>query len=114
MCIRDRIQTLGIHPDNSISVQLEPPVDGVWVLSNRTIDTSGAEYTGPVDPAKCGRQGAFEDCEAYIGSLGLRQDISYVPVDRFWALQWRELGLLAGMTALLVLAGVWWLRRRVA
>jgi ABC-type transport system involved in multi-copper enzyme maturation permease subunit len=112
----DRIRELGIHGDNSISVFLRPPVDGAWTVENRTVDTSGAEFTGPVDTTKCGMDagGGPRACEAWLGSLGLRQDITYVPAERFWTLQWRELGVFAGMTALLALFCVWWIRRRVA
>lgn len=112
----DRIRELGIHGDNSISVYLRPPVEGAWTVANRTVDTSGAEFTGPVDPAKCGMdaQGGPRACEEWLGTLGLRQDITYVPAERFWTLQWRELGVFTCVTGLLSLFCVWWIRRRVA
>jgi hypothetical protein len=111
----DRLQSMGIHPDNSISVFLRPPVDGAWMLENRTVDAAGKEFTGPTDPAKCGRDGGGpRACEEWLGTLGLRQEASYVPAERFWTLQLRELGLFIGVTALLALFCVWWIRRRVA
>jgi hypothetical protein len=112
---QERLQELGIHPDNSISLFLRPPVAGAWTLENRTVDTSGKEFTGPVDPAKCGRDAVGpRSCEEWLATLGLRQEASYVPAEQFWTLQWRELGVFTGMTALLSLFCVWWIRRRVA
>lgn len=114
--VPDQIRELGIHNDKTISVFMRPPVDGAWTLDNRTVKPSGAEFSGPVDLTKCGPDaaGGPRGCEQWLGTLGLRQDISYVPADRFWTLQWRELALFAGITALLSLFCVWWIRRRVA
>jgi len=114
--VPDSIRELGIHNDETISVFMRPPVEGAWTVSNRTITSSGAEFTGPVDLTKCGPDagGGPRACEKWLGTLGLRQDISYVPADRFWTLQWRELGVFTGITALLSLFCVWWIRRRVA
>ena len=109
----ERIDHLGIQPGNRITVALNAPVEGAWVLSNRTIDAAGRNYSGPADPAFCGPKAGFELCRDHLSGLGLRQDITYVPAERFWTLQWRELGLFTVLTALLALAGVWWVRRRV-
>jgi ABC-type transport system involved in multi-copper enzyme maturation permease subunit len=109
----ERIQQMGIHPDNSVTIFLRAPSENAWVLDNRTIDASGAEFTGPVDPAKCGRGGP-QECEVWLGTQNLRQDVSYVPAGQFWTLQWRELGLFLGLTALMALFSLWWIRRRVA
>jgi hypothetical protein len=47
------------------------------------------------------------------GRDGRRGGLQCGPADRFWTLQWRESGLMLGLTALLALFSVWWLRRRL-
>jgi ABC-type transport system involved in multi-copper enzyme maturation permease subunit len=109
----ERIDHFGIQPNNRVNISMEAPVDGAWVLARRMIDSTGAAYSGPVDPTRCGPSAGFDSCPQYLAGLGLQQEISYVPAERFWTLQWRELGLFTGLTVLLSLAGVWWVRRRV-
>ena len=109
----ERIDHFGIQTNNRVNISMEAPVDGAWVLARRMIDSTGAAYSGPVDPTRCGPSAGFDSCPQYLAGLGLRQEASYVPAERFWALQWREFALFAGLTALLSLAGVWWVRRRV-
>jgi ABC-type transport system involved in multi-copper enzyme maturation permease subunit len=97
-----------------IQVSLQPPVSDAWAVDNRTVDAAGDNYTGPVDPTSCGPEASPADCEHWLTGLGLRQEIDYVPGDRFWALQWRELGVLLAATVLLSWGCLWWIRRRVA
>ncbi|MEU8819460.1 ABC transporter permease subunit [Actinoplanes sp. NPDC048796] len=110
-----KIESLGIGSDNTIKVKMALPVEEAWELSNVTAGPDGEEYTGPVDPAKCGRDaGGPRACERYLGTLNLTQKASYIPVDRFWLLQWRELGLLLAVSALLAATAIWWINRKVA
>jgi hypothetical protein len=86
---------------------------GAWVLSNETWTAAGKPFTGPVDTSRCGPSSSPKHCFDWLAGLGLRQHATYVPADRFWSLQWRESGLMLGLTALLTLVSVWWLRRRL-
>jgi ABC-2 family transporter len=88
--------------------------EGAWVLSNRTIGTDGQVFTGPWDPAYCGPEAPASQCDEWIGSLGLRQEITYHPAGQFWPLQWAETGCLLAAAILLAGFSFWWLRRRVS
>jgi len=88
-------------------------VDG-WVLSNQTVTATGQPFTGPANPQACGEHGGPGTCREWIGSLGLRQDLTYHPSDHFWSLQWAEVGLLLAAAALLAGFCFWWTNRRLA
>ena len=109
-----KIKALGISQDRDVRVELEPPVAGAWVLANVTLDRTGKSFTGPVDEQACGMRGSPDDCHAWLTAQGLQQQITYLPPERFWVLQWREFGLFAGVSVLLSLFCLWWIRRRVA
>ena len=109
----DKIKSLGISPDMRIRVEMDPPVEGAWVLSNATY-RNGELFDGPVDATACGMRGTPDDCHAWLSTQGLQQSLTYLPPDRFWPLQWREFGLFAAASALLSLFCIWWIRRRVA
>jgi hypothetical protein len=85
---------------------------GAWVLSSQVVDKSGHPFHGSA-PAPCFANN-FQRCQAWIGSLHLRQVISYEPASRFWEFQWYETALFAA--AALVLAGLcaWLIHRRGA
>ncbi|WP_250035262.1 ABC transporter permease subunit [Paractinoplanes maris] len=109
-----RIQSLWIDPENRITIQLESPAHSSWVLSNVTVGPDGKEYHGPVDGTKCGRAGGPDECHAWLAQQGLVSKIDYIPAEGFWALQWRELGVLLVTTGLLSAFCLWWIRRRVS
>lgn len=84
---------------------------GAWILSERTITADGRTFTGSADPASCGRDTDPGACERWMDTLGLQREVIYLPGDRFWRLQWRELGVLLATTTLLGGLGLWWIRR---
>ena len=84
-----------------------------WVLSNQTITPTGEVFTGPADPQYCGPNASLQACEEWVGSLGLRQDLTYHPASNFWPLQWTETGILLGVAVLLAGFCFWWTRRRL-
>jgi hypothetical protein len=87
---------------------------GAWVLSNKTITTTGQEFTGPADPHACGRDISPKTCLDWLGSLKLRQVAEYQPASRFWTLQWYEMTIFLGVAALLAGFCFWWVRRRLS
>ncbi len=84
-----------------------------WVLTNQSITTTGEVFTGPADQQFCGPAANFNDCEQWIDSLGLRQDLTYHPANHFWPLQLTETGILVGIALLLAGFCFWWTRRRL-
>jgi hypothetical protein len=104
-------------PDPEIRVEADVPVSGAWILSNVVVDSSGAAYHGPYDPAKCGPDapaGGPRVCREWLASQNLQQKVMYLGQDKFWTVQWRELGVFLVASALLVIFCFWWIRRRVA
>lgn len=89
-------------------------VQGAWTVTNDVITSTGARFTGPADLTACGRNGQPGQCEQWLGSLGLRQDLVYHPAGDFWPLQWAEAGVFVGLAAVLASFCFWWIRRRVA
>ena len=104
---------LGVYdPGNTIVVLGQDP-DRAWVVSNQTITPSGEVFGGPADPQICGPDAQPRACEEWIGSLGLRQDLTFHPDSHFWPLQLAETGILIAVAALLTGFCFWWVRRRL-
>jgi hypothetical protein len=98
-----------------IRIQAKPDRPDAWILSNTTVTSTGAEFTGPVDPTRCGPEAAndHETCPTWLAAQNLSQKLTYVPGSKFWALQWREFGLLIALTLGLSWFSLWWIRRRL-
>jgi len=107
------MQEIGIRPGGEVSV-VGGGVPNAWVVSNKTITPSGEFFDGPADATTCGREASPQACEAWLDSLGLRQDLVYHPDSHFWSLQLVETGVFVGLTALLAGFCFWWIRRRVS
>ncbi|MCU7730205.1 ABC transporter permease [Actinoplanes sp. KI2] len=115
----DRIHGIGLSindPQRRVRIETQAPVKSAWVLSNDVVTSSGASWHGPYDPTRCGPgvPGGPEGCEQWIASQNLQQKVIYLGPDKFWPLQWRELGAFLVVSALLVAFCFWWIRRRVA
>jgi hypothetical protein len=96
-------------------------VAGAWKLSNHTVDANGKPVdTFPSWVSQClpepGTErapvGARErGCFDRLTSAGYRQQVTYQPASHYWALQWRETGVLfAGALGLVGLC-FWRVRR---
>jgi ABC-2 family transporter len=109
----ENLHGISISNDSGAMEVFGADLADAWTVSNRSITTTGATFTGPADPTVCGPQGAPAKCEEWIGSLGLRQDLVYHPDSHFWSLQWAEAGVFLGLAALLAGFCFWWIRRRV-
>ena len=85
---------------------------GDWVLSDTLVDGGGRQITaGREELAVLHAQQARIDPHTYIVTLGWKRLISYQPASRFWTFQLLEAGLFVALTALVVLAMVWLVRR---
>lgn len=80
---------------------------GPWVISQTITDPSGNAVgdlrIAPDDPCVA-RQTCF---------TGYHQITVYQPGNRYWAFQWYETALFAGLAAALIVLTYWWLRRRL-
>ena len=86
---------------------------GSWVLSNTSITPAGQIFAGPADPQYCGPNQGSDVCLAWVGRLGLRQDLIYQPANHFWPLQFAETGIFVAAAVLMAGFCFWWTRRRL-
>jgi hypothetical protein len=93
-------------------IQTQPPAAGGWLLSNEVMTTAGRPVsTEPGTQACGGGASTMQSCRAYVATLHLRQEVTYQPAGRYWALQWLETGMyLAGA---LLLSGLCFLFLRI-
>ncbi|MGH8833950.1 MAG: hypothetical protein ACRDWG_02965 [Actinomycetes bacterium] len=109
------LDTLMINDDTGqMTVLGSDNLPDAWVLSNQTITDAGQVFSGPVNLQYCGPNAGFDECQEWVGSLGLRQELTYHPADHFWPIQWIETGILIGIALLLAGFCFWWIRRRVS
>lgn len=80
----------------------EPQITGGWITSNLTITPSGDPFVGPANPDVCNRTVSPQSCLDWVGTLGLRQSVTYHPLSHFWPLQLIESGLFLGLTLIIV------------
>jgi ABC-type transport system involved in multi-copper enzyme maturation permease subunit len=107
------IQGLNIGSNGTMDVVGNQEITGAWTVSNHTVTSGGAIFTGPADPAVCGPDAGPLKCRQWLGSLGLRQELVYHPGSHFWPLQWAEAGLFLGLAVLLTGFCFWWIRHRI-
>ena len=83
---------------------------GAWVLSSQIVDRSGRMPHVMARSVCLGSN--MQACQAWIGTLHLRQIVAYEPASRFWDFQWTETAIF--LAAAMALAGfcVWWIRIR--
>jgi hypothetical protein len=106
-----RLDGIGLGENGTLRVFALGP-DNAWVLSNHVVTSTGQALTG--NPQYCAPGVSPERCQEWLGTLGLRQDLSYHPASHFWPLQWAEAGIFAAAALLLVGFCFWWIRRRVS
>ena len=105
--------TTNAGPGNGggLFVQTQPDVAGAWLLSNQVITPAGRPVsTEPATQACTGDTSTMQSCHAYVATLHLRQEVTYQPASRYWALQWLETALY--LAAALLLSGLCFLRIR--
>ena len=100
-------------PDMQLTVISGVTPSQAWVLSNHTITSTGHLFTGPASPQYCGPNQGPQECLHWVGTLGLRQALTYQPANHFWALQWTETGIFIALALLLAGFAFWWTRRRL-
>jgi ABC-type transport system involved in multi-copper enzyme maturation permease subunit len=92
---------------------------GDWMLSNRTINAAGQVAgllphwvidCGPPLPGAKGTPQSSQACFTRLADEGYRQQVSIQPASHFWALQWRETGILLALALLLTGFCFWRIR----
>jgi hypothetical protein len=85
---------------------------GDWILSDTLVDASGRQITADRETsAVLHAQQAGIDPHTYLVTLGWKRVISYQPAGRFWTFQLIEAGIFVALTALVVAATLWLVRR---
>jgi hypothetical protein len=108
------VREFSMSNGGDMRVLATPDLPGAWILSNRTVTPTGETFHGPANPAACGRDISPRSCIDWVGTLGLRQDLTYQPASHFWPLQWAETGVFLALAAALVAVSFWWLRRHTS
>lgn len=92
--------------NNSMAIFVTPSSgqQGAWVLSSEIADRTGQPFHG-APPAGCPVN--LHQCAAGIGSLHLRQLITYLPASRYWTLQWYETAIFLAATVALAAFCAW-------
>jgi hypothetical protein len=52
-------------------------------------------------------------CKEWLATQNLQHQVVYFGQEKFWVLQWRELGVLLAASALVAAFSFWWIRRRL-
>lgn len=87
---------------------------GSWVISNE-LTHNGQVINGPIrPPAGCVGAASRQAMDACMTAHGFRIQVTYQPASRFWAFQWIESGIYAGLAVALVAVAIVVLRRRDA
>jgi hypothetical protein len=104
--------TVGVRPRFQAPREVQFPVAtetvpnefrGDWILSQDVYDANGVREGGGL--ALCNGP----DCEPGRYNLW-----TYQPADRFWLFQYLEVGILVGLSALLILVAIYLVRRRIS
>ena len=81
---------------------------------NQAINAAFDKIAPPVVNGPAGKSAVYDSMLRYLAQHGYTQWTRYQPASRFWPLQWIEGGWLLALSALLIAATVWLVRRRAA
>jgi len=108
-------------PEHGIEeLDVEAASDGAWVRSQDTVTPSGRApaslpqwVEGCLPPRQDPKNAtpAVQACLDRLASEGYRERVVEYQADQYWALQWRETGLVLGGTAVLAGLCFWRVRR---
>ena len=115
---------MGRGPDGPIErLDVGAQLPGAWGLSDQTVDASGAKVSSIpswvtdclLPPQKNQAEGRAQQqgCFDRLADEGYRQQVTYHPSGHYWALQWREAGVMV-VGALLLAAIAFWRVKRLS
>lgn len=103
-----------------LSLQNGAPLQGRpgdWILSSNFINAAGHvvnNVTCSTSAGSTGTQVARPDNAAVRACLsGYRQVLSYQPASRYWAFQWYETAIFAGLALAVIAFCFWWVHHRL-
>jgi hypothetical protein len=68
-------------------------IEGFLIMDRAKMEVvsgTGQVFTGPAEPRYCGEDQGPRACMNWVGTLHLRQTLTYQPASHFWPLQWAE------------------------
>jgi hypothetical protein len=105
---------MSINVADSITVVIGQP--GAWITTEQTVNAAGRPARAPAPVMSCllhsGAGPATASCLTRLAALGYRQQVSYEPAGRFWALQRDETLIYLALTLVLAGACTGLIRRR--
>ena len=102
----------GYGNGGTLMVQTAPPdIPGAWILSSPVTTPAGRPPSSEPATQACGPNTTSQVCDAYIGSLHLRQTVIYQPASRYWPLQGYETAIYLALALALTGFCFWWIRR---
>ena len=113
---------MGRGPDGPIDrLDVASALPGAWSLSDHTVDASGAQASSipawvtdcllPPEMNTADGRAQQQACFDRLADEGYRQQVSYHPADHYWALQWRETGVMFAGALLLGAIAFWRVKR---
>jgi hypothetical protein len=122
LLMRGNPETGPVGPVQELRIAVNSP--GAWEIANETLDRTGkvqeelpSWFSGcvpggaPLAPRDPERSAA---CFERARAEGYRQRVTYMPADRYWALQAIETAIFLALAGLLAAGTFWWLRHRLA
>jgi hypothetical protein len=108
-------QNGGIGPNGDVSFYAAPngtiTMRGVGTCPNRFVPPEVGPGQGPLRAPPRGAAHAFQTC---ADKLGIREVVSYQPINRYWPFQIYETAIFVALAVVLAGFCVWWVRRRLS
>jgi ABC-type transport system involved in multi-copper enzyme maturation permease subunit len=126
-----RLDGIQLSERGEFRISVNTASQNAWVLSNETVDATGAAVALPAWLSEClpgpppspssaspprapVAAGSLDSCFARLTAQGYRQRVVYQPASHFWPLQWVETALYLAFSGLLTWFCFWWTRRRLS
>lgn len=106
-------QNGGIGPNGNVGFNASPngtlTMSGVGTCPNKFVPPKVGPGQGPLRTTPPGAAHAFQTC---ADKLGIREVVTYQPINRYWPFQIYETAIFVALALLLAGFCLWWVRRR--
>jgi hypothetical protein len=106
------ITSLQISSSGQFTVAAKASRPGGWIIANQTVPAAGRPITGPAPAACVSDTTSFQTCQRVLGTMHLRQLVTYQPASRYWTFQWTETAIFLALAVALAGLCYWRTRRR--